>query len=1656
MKTNRLVYTILISICYIFPLAGQDTLFFENFDSSPGSKPDGWTTELESGDSKWQFVNGGGTKRPDIPGSGRPPSAYSGTVNALYFFESLEGEEVILVTPPVNLEFALRPELRFMHVQREGNLGFGAAHDELRIYFKTHFDSTWKEINKIAEFTDEVYDWTEQTVLLPEEAFVEECYFAFKAKTNYGWGVGIDDVNVIETDIQPRQVEELAIFQEETGILPTGSRNNPMLRINVSVKGNSGAIALNSLDVNSLNTDDTDISAKGVKLYYNYSNRNFFAATLLDSTSFVSGEALFSSLDLNLPSGHTSLWIAYDIKSDAIHNNLADVMIQAGNMDIGGNTYPVSDASPAGNRVIQEAVFFDDFASDKSWILTGDFERDQPRGLGGQNLGNPDPLFASGDTMILGNDLTGLGANPGDYEASVSRYDNLATSPVIDLFYYNDVSMNFLRWLNVANNDTASIDMSIDGGNSWNEIWSNDNNVFSDGEWNPYAQNLTEAYRQSQVQIRFNLGPTTPTDQLSGWNIENFAITGNYVEYDVSPLTLLGPGAGCGLSAAETVSIRVENLGPGATPDLIPVRYSFDGGSSFTNDVISGSIAFEGYMDFDFSEKIDLSTPGVYDVVIETTLDVDEEVGNNRLDTVFYVDPTYPLPYYQDFENGNDFWRVEGSNPTFEHGSPMGSIIHTAASGTKAWVTNLDGTYSDNEDSYLLGPCFDFTDIDYPVFECNLYINTEDNKDGVNLEYSLDNGQSWVRLGNMGDGAAFDWNWYNSDVISSLSGGHGWTDGLDDWFTARIMLDTTIFRDMPGVKFRFHFSSDAAGRLEGIGIDDIRIYGTPRDLGVISIENPVNGCAQDIGDYVAVTVKNFGLDTLMAGDTIMLGYDFDAQATVIDTFVLSSELLSGEERPYVFTKPLVVTSEGWMDIEAFTLLTDDVDFYNETSTNDTTSKAVEIVQTPFVFLPQEISTVRPDTVVLDAGTGDPTDTYLWQDASTDSVFNVSAMADGMYHVTASNAYCSYSDTTYVYRLIADVGVTGILEPASSSCELGASVRPSIRIMNFGTDTMDVGDEIPVRYQIDAGAIVEEMADVPGPFLPDSSFVYTFSTSSDMSVAKTYIISAFTELAFDDTITNDQMQMNVEVFGYTPIDLGADTAIRAFDYTVDAGAGYDSYMWLDSSTQQTLLVDTTGQYWVTVKQGSMCENTDTVQVTFIIPDIGIERLSNPTDACGFSATEHVEFYIMNVGTDTLYSSDSVFVSYQFEGGALMYDTLYVDRTVGPGDSILFSSDSTVDVSGIGSYDFSVGISFSEDMLPGNDSLDQSIEIYGSPSVDLGTDQVVNSRTHSLDAGAGFAAYVWQDGSADQLFLVEFENQTLDSSYWVNVVDIHGCEAADTVKISFDLWDVGVTSMASPGTACSLTDREELRLFVTNFGTHPIVDEQVNIVYSVDGGNLRTAQYTISQVLNPGDSIEYLLGSSFDFSGVGNHSVNAYTMYGKDNDPFNDTLDVTVTHLGVPQPELGGENDSLRTSLPLTLDGGAGYIAYEWNGFAGDQTYEATDYGWYVLEVMNSEGCTGGDSVYLMDPTGIEDFRLEGELKVYPIPSSQVLHVDYRGQDVDKLILEIFDPSGRKIHIQEFTNAADIKESIDVTGIATGVYYLRLRTDQKHLLRKIVID
>ncbi|MFH1120841.1 MAG: gliding motility-associated C-terminal domain-containing protein [Bacteroidota bacterium] len=72
---------------------------------------------------------------------------------------------------------------------------------------------------------------------------------------------------------------------------------------------------------------------------------------------------------------------------------------------------------------------------------------------------------------------------------------------------------------------------------------------------------------------------------------------------------------------------------------------------------------------------------------------------------------------------------------------------------------------------------------------------------------------------------------------------------------------------------------------------------------------------------------------------------------------------------------------------------------------------------------------------------------------------------------------------------------------------------------------------------------------------------------------------------------------------------------------------------------------------------------------------------------------------------------------------------------------------------------------------------SVEVNPKPDISIGyADTICYGQQVLLDPGSGFVSYLWQDGSsAESQFVYE------QGIYWVQVVDINNCKAADTVQL-----------------------------------------------------------------------------------------------------------------------------------------------------------------------------------------------------------------------------------------------------------------------------------
>jgi len=153
--------------------------------------------------------------------------------------------------------------------------------------------------------------------------------------------------------IVQKTINSVTVAQASIAKVGTGSSNNPVLRVDISVSGpGSGKLYLSSLTATSTCQNDADIASNGVKLYRTSSTTFSTADPLGTAQSLSGGTATFSGLNYNLPAGTTYIWVTYDISSGATEGNTVDAKITANSISIGTLTYPSTDQDPAGNRQI--------------------------------------------------------------------------------------------------------------------------------------------------------------------------------------------------------------------------------------------------------------------------------------------------------------------------------------------------------------------------------------------------------------------------------------------------------------------------------------------------------------------------------------------------------------------------------------------------------------------------------------------------------------------------------------------------------------------------------------------------------------------------------------------------------------------------------------------------------------------------------------------------------------------------------------------------------------------------------------------------------------------------------------------------------------------------------------------------------------------------------------------------------------------------------------------------------------------------------------------------------------------------------------------------------------------------------------------------------
>ncbi len=586
------------------------------------------------------------------------------------------------------------------------------------------------------------------------------------------------------------------------------------------------------------------------------------------------------------------------------------------------------------------------------------------------------------------------------------------------------------------------------------------------------------------------------------------------------------------------------------------------------------------------------------------------------------------------------------------------------------------------------------------------------------------------------------------------------------------------------------FDIDGEARPIGAGVDIgadeyIPLANDLASINVLGLTGQI--CAED-SFFFEIVVFNGGTSTQTQ---VPLSIDFTGgiTSTLLDTV----PSINGFEFDTLLVGPLSTLPGGLINGQLVTLLTGD-----ENNENDTLEFSFDVSPLPALPTAMDDTVCFNDTASLIALTGEST--FLWYETEfsanpifTGDTFEIANVtgdttvwmstsggqsASGGPVDNTIGAGGNFANTTIQYMEF-DALTTIILD----SVRIYPNGAGNVEIVlqdNNGTLLQSVvvpasgtaGEMIPVGFVINAGSyrLLGGAGTTTGGLYRNSTGAsYPYAVGALANITGNSFDPVYYYYYYDWRVSaagceSERIAVNVSVDTVT-VDLGIDTTICAEDsVTLDAGAGYASYLWPDNSTNQTFETGA-GTIMVTVTNDNNCPATD---------EVVISNHAAP---------------VVNLGNDTAFCDGNTIT---LDAGS--FDTYEWQDA---------STNQTLDVSMTGQYIVTVT---DANTCEGSDTVE--VTVNALPVVDLGGDLSYcaddTDFNSTLDAGAGFTAYVWNTADSSQIINVDSAG-TFD----VTVTDANGCQGSDEVTVS----ELALPSFDA-GSDTSICEGETINLATTS--------------------------------------------------------------------------------------------------------------------------------------------------------------------------------------------------------------------------------------------------
>lgn len=233
--------------------------------------------------------------------------------------------------------------------------------------------------------------------------------------------------------------------------------------------------------------------------------------------------------------------------------------------------------------------------------------------------------------------------------------------------------------------------------------------------------------------------------------------------------------------------------------------------------------------------------------------------------------------------------------------------------------------------------------------------------------------------------------------------------------------------------------------------------------------------------------------------------------------------------------------------------------------------------------------------------------------------NASATVD----VTGGFGPFTYAwSTTPIQTLATAVGLNDGIYTVIITDANNCTISHSVTIDNYPQIISSIHSNGLICFGSQDGAATVTVSSGSGPFTYEWGTVPTQTNPTAVGLSSGIYSVIITDV---DDCTSERL-ISIESYDIIPITLREDTVLGLMDtLIIDAGYGFSSYLWSTGDTSQSILISTNEyehgvlSFSVTVTDEFGCENSDTVQVTYIdnesVPEVinsnAITLFPNPT-------------------------------------------------------------------------------------------------------------------------------------------------------------------------------------------------------------------------------------------------------------------------------------------------------------------------------------------------------------------------------------------------------------------------------------------------------------